>query len=104
MFYCGEQCQRYDWKCGHKYTECNVYQLCNAFKRQNPKRKTFIDYDTPRLLLRLYLYTYYNPEKMTEEHRTYHGRVRTAEKLMEHGPDVKEVSLLNTWRFKILLV
>ena len=46
-----------------------------------------------RLLLRLYLYTYYNPTKLTEEHRTYHGRVRTVDKLMEHGPDVKEVGL-----------
>lgn len=91
MYYCSEQCQRKDWKKGHKFTECNVYQLCTAFKKQDPKRKTFIDYDTPRLLLRLYLYAYYNPHKQFEEHLTFDkSRVRSLDKLMEHELDVKQ--------------
>ena len=94
MYYCGEKCQRKDWQSGHKFTECNVYQLCGAFKKTNPKLKTFIDYDTPRLLLRFYLYTYYKPGVLFKEKKTYHGRVRSVDKLMEHGPDVKNVRSL----------
>lgn len=90
MYYCSAECQKRDWKKGHKYTECNVYQLCNAIKKQDSKRKTFHDYDTPRLLLRLYLKTYYKPEKLTKEHKNFdNSRVRSLDKLMEHEQDIR---------------
>ena len=92
MHYCGQHCQRLDWRSGHKYTECHIFAICNTNGKlqEDTKKKTFIDYDTPRLLLRLYLYTYYNPAKLTEEAKTFENKVRTLDRLMEHGPDVKE--------------
>ncbi len=80
MFYCNQKCQRNDWNECHR-NECYLYK--NNYKQ-------YLNRDCDRFLLRLWLMTNSNKEKLTLNHQLYNGKNRCFNDLMTHYNEIKK--------------
>ncbi|XP_054165105.1 N-lysine methyltransferase SMYD2-B-like [Oppia nitens] len=79
MYYCDRNCQRKDWRTGHRY-ECQIFK--------NHYQKLVDEYDLASLLLRLYLIIKADPQIVYKMYDTVDGKQRCFADLMTHREEI----------------
>ncbi|XP_054165101.1 N-lysine methyltransferase SMYD2-B-like [Oppia nitens] len=75
MFYCDRNCQRNDWRAGHRY-ECQILK--------SHYQKLVDEYDLAALLFRLYLIIKADPQIVYKKYDSVGGQQRCFAELMSH--------------------
>ncbi|XP_054165108.1 N-lysine methyltransferase SMYD2-B-like [Oppia nitens] len=79
MYYCDRNCQRNDWRAGHRY-ECQI--LKSHYK------KLIAEHELTPTLLRLYLISKADPQILNKKYDTVGGQQRCFNDLMSHHEDI----------------
>ncbi|XP_054165109.1 histone-lysine N-methyltransferase SMYD3-like [Oppia nitens] len=79
MYYCDRNCQRNDWRAGHRY-ECQIFK--NHYQKLIDKQQMAIP------MLRMYLIIKTNPQIVYKKYNTVGGQQRCFADLMSHREDI----------------